>query len=119
MEEKVFFELNQVRVTNTRFQVDGQTYAVSNITSVKPIHEPPGRIWPVLLALFGLLPTYAGIFTGIPFAFIAAAWWYFQSHTYFVLLHTSGGETRALKSHKKDFVDQVVAAINDAIVHRG
>lgn len=34
MEEKVFFEHGSVKVTNARFVVDAQTFAMSNVTSV-------------------------------------------------------------------------------------
>ena len=35
MNEKTFFEYDGVKVTNARFIVDGQTFAMSNVTSGK------------------------------------------------------------------------------------
>ena len=35
-----------------------------------------------------------------------------------VLLATSSGETRALKTKDRNYVNQVIQAINDAMVHR-
>ena len=40
MDEKVFFEHGSVQVTNARFKVDEQTYAVRNITSTAAWSKP-------------------------------------------------------------------------------
>jgi hypothetical protein len=41
VEEKVFFEDGANKVTNTRFVVGAQTYALSGITSVRIAEEAP------------------------------------------------------------------------------
>ena len=41
MEEKIFFEQGSVSVTHSRFIVDGQTYAINNVTSVKTGSKKP------------------------------------------------------------------------------
>ncbi|EGR0495346.1 hypothetical protein RYY30_003524 [Vibrio cholerae] len=50
MEEKIFFESNDVKVTNSRFITGNQTYAMSNVTSVKPHKQSPNRM-PWIFAL--------------------------------------------------------------------
>ncbi|MFD1836924.1 DUF6232 family protein [Paracidovorax cattleyae] len=35
------------------------------------------------------------------------------------MLRTSGGETKALTTQQKEYLDKVVSALNEAIVHRG
>jgi hypothetical protein len=60
MQETVFFEYESVRITNTRFIVDGQTFAMNNITSVKPLEKKPNRILPILLIVLGVLPAING-----------------------------------------------------------
>ena len=45
MEEKTFFEYEDVKVTNTRFITGGQTFAMSNITSVKAFEKKPERLF--------------------------------------------------------------------------
>jgi len=37
----------------------------------------------------------------------------------YVVLHTAGGEQRAFSSRNKKFVEKVIAAVNEAIIHRG
>lgn len=62
MQETTFFEYEGVRITNSRFIVDGQTFAMNNITSVKPMEEKPKRLLPALLIIFGILPAVNGAY---------------------------------------------------------
>ncbi|MFC7460738.1 DUF6232 family protein [Hydrogenophaga defluvii] len=121
MEEKSFFQHDGVQVTNSRFVVDGQTYAMSNITSVKAWVNKPSRLWPVLLIIVGLLPVISGskAYGALIFALAGVIWLLLQKTYYHVQLHTAGGETNALKSNQKEYVEKVVSAINEAIIHRG
>jgi hypothetical protein len=119
VDETTFFENDGVRVTNTRFIVDGQTFAMNNITSVKPLEEKPKRIWPALLIIIGILAALNGSTKMLFVALVGAAWWALQKTAYHVMLHTSGGETSALKTYQKEYLQSVVTALNNAIVHRG
>lgn len=48
MEEKTFFEYENVKVTNARFATGGQTYAMNNVISVKTHKQTPSRLVGVL-----------------------------------------------------------------------
>ena len=120
MDEITFFQNEGVRVTNTRFIVDGQTYAMNNITSVKPTNTPPSRVGPAVLLVIGVgLLLGKNFILGAAFAALGTFWWSQQKTLYHVLLHTAGGEAKALNTHQRDYLEQVVAALNNAIVHRG
>lgn len=120
MDEKTFFEYEDVKVTNTRFITGPQTYAMSNVTSVKNRVDKPSRVLPVLLFLFGLAVFFKSSFGwGVVLCAGAGLWFYIQKTTYHVMLSTSGGETSALKTHQLQYVTRVVNALNDAIVYRG
>ncbi|MDO8892720.1 MAG: DUF6232 family protein [Sulfurimicrobium sp.] len=119
MEETTFFEYEGVRVTNTRFIVDGQTFAMNNITSVKPLEQKPNRIIPGLLILIGILVAINSNTDALFIALIGAIWWALQKTVYHVMLHTAGGETSALKTHQREYLQRIVTALNNAIVHRG
>src|SRR5260221_14156782 len=54
-EERSFFRDGSVLVTNSRFVVDGQIYAMSQVSSVKNTERQPHRITPVLLVIIGFL----------------------------------------------------------------
>lgn len=60
MDEKVFLNKGSVKVTNSRFIVNGQTYAMSNVTSVKTGVIKANRGGAVIIGLIGLLCLLGG-----------------------------------------------------------
>ncbi|KQY88263.1 DUF6232 family protein [Pelomonas sp. Root1444] len=118
MDEKVFFEHGSVQVTNARFKVDEQTYAVRNITSTAAWSKPQSWALPLLLLLSGFVAFSSkdGIGAGVLLLLVAAALFYFGRPWHFVKLSTASGEVKALKSRDKNYVLQVVNALNDAMV---
>ena len=123
MAEQTFLEGGGVTITNSRFIVAGQTYAMSGVTSVKGITHSPSRKGPVILLAIGVLALIAGKAEGLVGAlvFLAAgvAWWVVQKPKYAVVLHSASGETEALTSQDGSFISKVVGALNAAIVARG
>ncbi|MEI8316000.1 MAG: DUF6232 family protein [Verrucomicrobiota bacterium] len=131
--EQSFFEAAGVSVTNTRANLNGTTYSMANITSVKCQVTPPDTSTaksliktaivilviglPVLSAAFalgavlvlvGIILLAAGIFLrkkAKPF--------------YSIIIGSAGGETDALTSQDGKSIQAIVAAINQAFVHRG
>lgn len=118
-EVATFFEYDGVCVTNTRFIVDGQTFAMSNITSVKPLEQKPNRLYPGLLIAIGVFFAIIGAHIMLVLSLIGGVWWAMQKTVYHVMLHTVGGETSALKTSQKEYLQRVVTALNNAIDHRG
>lgn len=79
MNEKTFFEYEDVKVTNTRFITGAQTYAMSNVTSVKNRVDKPSRVLPVVLFLFGLAVFFKSSFGwGVVLCAIAGLWFYLR-----------------------------------------
>lgn len=128
--ERVFYDAGGVKVTNTRFMVSNQTYAMSGITSVTTIVESPSRKGPIIMILIGVLGVI-GTFTsqqqpppGI-FVFLAALiaigvwWWTRKKSTYHIVLKSASGEQRPISDKNHQFIEDVVGALNEAIVHRG
>jgi hypothetical protein len=123
MEEKVFFEKQGIIVTQSRFVYGAETYAVRNITSVKPKEIPPSNGWSIVLILVGLLflsaypnPVY---WIGLVLILVNGLRIYSGKTTYVVQLSTSGGEVPAFKSHDKELVLDIITALNNAIIYRG
>jgi hypothetical protein len=120
MQEHTFFEHDGVKVTNARFINGGQTFAMNNVTSVKPYEEKPSRLGGIFVLCVGLIiAAAANIMTGLVIAVAAALYLYRQKTVYHILLATSAGESTALVTYQRDYLNQVIAALNDAIVHRG
>ena len=119
MDEKTFFEYEDVKVTNTRFITGGQTFAMSNITSVKAFEQKPKRLFGILALVIGLGIAIQSPVIGILIAASAGLYLYLQKTVFHVMLSTSGGESSALKTFQRDYLNKIVSALNDAIVHRG
>jgi hypothetical protein len=120
MEERTFFEYEDVKVTNTRFITGGQTYAMTNITSVKPFEQKPSRLGGILVLLLGLIVFFnASFMVGLLITAAAAFYLYQQKTIFHILLATSAGETKALRTYQRDYLEKVITALNDAIVYRG
>lgn len=119
MDETTFFEYEDVKVTNARFISGSQTYAMSNVTSVKAFEQKPKRLGGILVLVVGLAIAVNSPAVGAVIAIAAAIYLYTQKTVFHVMLATSGGETSALKTHQREYLDKVVSALNQAIVHRG
>jgi hypothetical protein len=122
MQETTFLAGNDVSVTNARFIAQGQTYAMSGITSVQSFRQDPSRKGPIILAIVGGLALLGGgtsSVVGLLLMAGAAAWWLTTKPEYSVLLNSASGEAKALASKDGQFIAKVVNALNEAIVHRG
>lgn len=123
MEESVFFEQGGVKVTNARFVVRGQTYAMNGVTSVKSSTTPPDRKGPLILIGIGLVVLLAADGAGKLLGLIlaGAGGWLFmrQKDTHAVFLSSASGEVQALVDQDANYIGGVIAALNDALVHRG
>jgi hypothetical protein len=119
MDERTFFEYEDVKVTNARFVSGSQTYAMSNVTSVKAFEQKPNRFWGIVALLVGLVMTPSTAGVGLIIVAAAIFYLYQQKTVYHVMLATAGGETSALKTYQREYLNKVVSALNEAIVHRG
>jgi hypothetical protein len=123
MEERVFFENNGVKVTNARFIVRSQTYAMNGVTSVKSHVTSPDRKGPLIAIGIGLLVLLAADGAGklIGLAIAAFGVWLFmqQKDTHAVFLSSSSGEVEALSNQDEEYIGGVVSALNEALVYRG
>lgn len=119
MEEQTFFEYEDVKVTNARFITGGQTYAMNNVTSVKPFEQKPNRFWGVIALLVGLLTCGTSLVWGLTITAVAAYYLYQQKTIFQIILATSAGETKALTTYQRDYLNQIIRALNNAIVARG
>lgn len=143
MAETTFYSGPGVLVTNTRFVVYSQTYAMANVTSVRSAVTSPHTTtgWLLILVMLVLLPmaffaaiitmqssnsddTLLGLLGGGMCALVgvslgALGIWLLTIRDYHVVLATAGGETTALMSRSLPYVQGIVHGVTEAIVHRG
>jgi len=135
-QETVFLDEAGVLVTNTRVVTPlGDTYSLANVTSCKSgytVHEGEDK----KKARLRTILFWGGIALGIVIA-IFAKFWYgiivaaigvvaslfvkadYKYNKYIVYLGSASGESQAIESVDKAFIDRVVRAINEAIISRG
>lgn len=123
MTEEVFFEQGTVKVTNARFIVDAQTYAMNGVTSVKSSITPPSRSGAFIAIGVGILIALAADggakLVGVLIAG-AGAWYLSQlKPTHSVYLSSASGEVQALTGEDEGYINNVVTALNEALIHRG
>jgi hypothetical protein len=125
-EETTFFQSGDIAVTNARFIVGAQTFAMRGITSVQGIEQSPSYVAPVILALLGLILAL-NLFSGeiglgiLGLLILAASIWLFtrRKPTFAVVLRTAGGELTAYQSKKRDHIAEIIHALNQAIISHG
>ena len=121
--EKKYYTNGGVTVTSKRLIVQSQTFAVSGITSVKLGVDQPSKLIPILLIAIGGLGCLAGIKEGLIniwtllFVF-GIAWMFTLKSKYTVILATASGESKAVVSENKEFIEQIVSGLNKAIIER-
>lgn len=119
MQEQEFFNQGSVRVTSARFMVNGQTYAMTGVTSVKRGKKDPARGWPIFLLLLGCGLFFAKPIFGVALVAGSALWLFTQSTEHTVMLSSASGEAEALTSTREGYINEIIEALNQAIIHRG
>lgn len=130
-----FSDEKGVRVTATRLIIPGKTdnegpstYAMANITSVKTEKHDPNRLGGILTAVVGLVLLAIGsqlregtqlILIGVLLLGAGIAWAVLVKPTFHLRISSASGETDALRSKDKLYVDRVVTALNEALIKRG
>ncbi|CAM4218602.1 DUF6232 family protein [Serratia silvae] len=123
MEETEFFKQGHVLITNARFIVGNSTYAMTGVTSVKKHSVTPSRIGAIVLIIVGmvLLINMQGVSklwgVGVIGLGVLAIKGAKTKHS--VYLNSSSGESQALQSEDENYIDTVINALNQAIIHRG
>jgi hypothetical protein len=126
-DDEPLFQDDLVTVTCTRAIIAGTTYAMANVTSVRTFVEPK----PFSAFGGGLAVTIVGAlsfaadartFGLVAIAFglaVVAAYLFVMKPKYWVRIGTAGAESNTVWSHDEAWCQEIVDAINDAIVARG
>lgn len=132
-EEKIFLNRNKFLVSISRVNISGTTYSTANITSVSKRVEPPNRGCAFGLVLIGGIVAMISLaafiddsevgMTGLALGIVALAigivWLRSLKPTYKLIFASASGESEAHSSQDESLIDEIVAAVNDAIIARG
>lgn len=119
--EVTFYQDAYVTVTQSRYVTNSKTYAMRNISSVYTFEIIKSRRLPGLLIVAGALLLLA------PGARVAAvcilalgiAVLLATKNEFAVRISTNAGESNSLISKDRGYVEKIVDALNQAIIHRG
>lgn len=119
VDEKVFLQNSGVLVSSSRVEINGQTFATRNIGSVK-VTAPGISLLSILFLIIGVgaMAKGSNIWVGGFFLVVGAVWAWTTYTRRELKLMAGGGEVMALKSNNAGQVEQIRAAIADAIAVR-
>lgn len=128
--ETIYYQDTSVTVSNKRAILGGNTYPVRNITSVSMGNVAPGGTALIMILIIaGLILAFVGfglaqfgsyLILGVGIALIVAglAIMVINRPSYAVRIGSASGETNALVSKEKAYIQAVVDALNRAIVEQ-
>lgn len=125
--ETTFFQSDDIVVTNARFIVGAQTFAMRGITSVQTIKIPANYGGPVAVIFLGLSLVLIGfasssfVLGGLGVLLLALSIWMAmrQKPIFAVVLRTAGGEVTAYRSYDRNYISEIVEALNQSIISHG
>jgi Family of unknown function (DUF6232) len=128
-QEREYYRSADVLVTNARVELRGRTFAMANVTAVNMVTmRSPLRGFPLGIFLGGGLFTLTGLLAisheggaillaiGLVIATAGYAWWKAFKPSYSLNLSSTSGESRAMQSDNKKEIEQIVAAIKQAMI---
>ena len=119
--ESTFYQDSRVTVTQSRFVTQAKTYAMRNISSVHVFEIIKSKTKAMLLVLFGIALLFSGktIIIGVILIALGIWWFIYIKNEYAVRISTNAGETNSIISKDKIYIQKIVNALNEAIIHRG
>lgn len=141
MEEKTFYTDQAVSVTSARVVMQGLTFAMRNVSSVRTLKVLPSHALDIILIIIGIIMGLMGLCTSgigssaksggatgmgifviivaIALVVIGILMYRKKKPTYYVYLGTNSGEQRGIFSQDKAYIETIVQAINDSMVYKG
>lgn len=118
-QEIVLYENDGVLVTRQRAVLAGKTFAMANISSVSLETRVPNTLVAWLLVIGGVLLSPCAMGVTLVFSAVGVYFLVTGKPTHSVVITSASTEVQALTSHNEQFIQDVVHALNEAIVSRG
>jgi len=119
--ETTFYQDSLVTVTQSRYITQSKTYAMRNISSVHVFEIEKSKVTPILMILFGIPFLFSGnvFWIGLILIGLGILIVYNIKNEYTVRISTNAGEADSTISKDKEYIQKIVNALNDAMIHRG
>ena len=119
--ETTFYQDSLVTVTQSRYITQSKTYAMRNISSVHVFEIEKSKVTPILMILFGIPFLFSGnvFWIGLILIGLGILIVFNIKNEYTVRISTNAGEADSTISKDKEYIQKIVNALNDAMIHRG
>lgn len=119
--ETTFYQDSLVTVTQSRYITQSKTYAMRNISSVHVFEIEKSKVNPILMILFGIPFLFSGnvFWIGLILIGLGILIVFNIKNEYTVRISTNAGEADSTISKDKEYIQKIVNALNDAMIHRG
>lgn len=119
--ETIFYQDSLVTVTQSRYITQSKTYAMRNISSVHVFEIEKSKVTPILMILFGIPFLFSGnvFWIGLILIGLGILIVFNIKNEYTVRISTNAGEADSTISKDKEYIQKIVNALNDAMIHRG
>lgn len=119
--ETTFYQDASVTVTQSRYVTNSKTYAMRNISSVHIFEIVKSKKLPIVLAIAGFLllfSTEIRLFGSLLLA-LGILMFFLIKNEFAVRISTNSGELDSITSKDHAYIQHIVNALNEAIIHRG
>lgn len=119
--EIMFYQDGNVTVSQSRFITNSKTYAMRNISSVHIFEIVASRKLPVIMILIGFFMLFSDSARIVGFIIIAlgVGALFLIKNEFAVRISTNSGEANSIVSKDRAYIQTIVNALNEAIIHRG
>lgn len=119
--ETTFYQDSLVTVTQSRYVTQSKTYAMRNISSVHVFEIVKSKGKAIALIIFGLFFLFSKdiFWIGLILIALGIVWFVYIKNEYAVRISTNSGEADSTISKNKEYIQKIVSALNEAIIHRG
>ncbi|GGH13474.1 hypothetical protein GCM10007422_34110 [Pedobacter zeae] len=119
--EVTFYQDVNVTVTQSRYVTNSKTYAMRNISSVHIFEIIKNRTLPIIMVIIGFLMLFSESSRILGFILFALGILILvlTKNEFTVRISTNAGEVNSIVSKDRLYVQNIVNALNDAIVYRG
>ncbi|WP_183567681.1 DUF6232 family protein [Mucilaginibacter sp. SP1R1] len=119
--EITFYQDMDVTVTQSRYVTHSKTYAMRNISSVHIFEIVKSKKLPVLMIIIGFLMLFSNELRIMGFIILLLGVTVLSliKNEFSVRISTNSGEANSIVSKDKLYIQKIVNALNQAIIHRG
>jgi len=119
--EVTFYQDVNVTVTQSRYVTNSKTYAMRNISSVHIFEIIKNRTLPIMMVIIGFLMLFSesSRILGLILSALGILILVLTKNEFTVRISINAGEVNSIVSKDRLYVQNIVNALNEAIVYRG